>query len=120
MILQTLKVWAKELVPDPVKGNYQVRSIRDDEWIQGTGRLVFFTNQIMNSLLRLLTQHSAPEAICPYLVPTSTVLNTETLQMNGQLITAGDQPVLHAVYGDNLPDMDSAAPTGFIYVVRNQ
>ena len=120
MALQSLKVWAKELTADPVKGNTQVRTIRDDEWVQGIGRLNNFTAQIMNSVLRLLTQHSSPVDVAVYLVSDSLVLDDQTLAMDGQAITAAEQPALHALYGDNLDDMSSLAPTGHIYVVRNQ
>lgn len=120
MALQQLKVWAKQAVPDSVKGNIQFREIRDEEWLQGWGRLLSPTIQQLNSLFRLLTQHSSPSDISPYLYPASGFLYSTMLQMDGQAITEAETPVLFAIYGTNLPDMTADAPTGFVYIVRKQ
>ena len=118
---QILKVWAKEIVPDPVKGNAQRRPIRDEEWLQGWGRLHGASNQQLNTLFNLLTHHAAPSDICAYPFPDTVTITEEDaiLEMNGQLITEIDQPVLYATYGANLPDMASDNLTGFVWVVRN-
>lgn len=120
MALQILKVWASNIIPDSVKGNNQAREIKDEEWFQGWGRLAGVSAQQVNSLFRLITQHSAPSDICPYLYPSSSFIYSNTLEMNGQVITEEETPVLFATYGSNLPDITSEAPTGFIYVIRKQ
>ena len=120
MALQTLKVWAKSLVPDSVKGNEQIREIRDEEWLQGWGRLAGVTNQQLNSLFRLITQHSAPADVCAYLYPDSAPITDVMLKLDGQSITSASHPVLFETYGGNLPDLTSEQVTGFIWVVRKQ
>ena len=83
--LQTLKIWCKDIIPDSVKGNTQVKQIRDEEWLQGWGRLSGVTTQQLNSLFRLLTQHSSPTDIAPYLIPVSETITTEMLKMDGTI-----------------------------------
>lgn len=120
MAIQQLKVWAKQIVPDSVKGNNQVREIRDEEWLQGWGRLLSPTIQQLNSLFRLITQHTSPTDIAPYLYPNTKTIQSNMLEMNGQSITEEETPVLFDTYSTNLPDMTLDYPTGFIYVVRKQ
>jgi hypothetical protein len=116
---QLLKVWAKNTVLDPVKQNAQRREIREEEWLQGLGRLFGFTAQHVNTLFNLLSHHSAPSDICPYVFPSGGVLTSEMLHMNGQTITEADQPYLFAEYGATLTDMTADNLTGFIWIVRN-
>lgn len=120
MALQQLKVWAKQAVPDPVKGNIQFKEIRDEEWLQGWGRLLSPTIQQLNSLFRLLSQHASPSDVSPYLYPNTKTIQSNMLQMNGQAITEEETPVLFDTYGANLLDMSTDEPTGFVYVVRKQ
>jgi len=116
---QDLELWAKETFLDPVKGNPQKRTIRDEEWLQGLGRLSGISNQIFNTLMNLVTHYSAPSDICPYPYPVTSVLTSNMLQMDGQAITEIDQPELYAHYGATLPDMTADNLTGFVWVVRN-
>ena len=120
MALQTLKVWAKEAIPDAVKGNTQFRELRDEEWLQGWGRLFTPTVQQLNSLFRLITQHSSPSDISPYLYPSNATVLGNMLVMDGQAIDEATTPILYQTYGGNLNDMSASAPTGFVYVVLKQ
>lgn len=116
---QELEVWAKQDVPDPVKGNSQKREIRDEEWLQGWGRLSGITAQQLNTLFNLVTQYTPPSDICPYPFPNGVAIPDQALVMNGQTITQQDQPELYAAYGATLPDMTADNLTGFVWVVRN-
>lgn len=120
MALQLLKVWANNILADSLEGNNQVRSIRDEEWVQGWGRNSGVSSQQLNSLFRLLTQHSAPSDICPYLYPDTELVQSNALELNGQTITQAVTPVLYDIYGTTLPDIASTAPTGFTWIVRKQ
>ncbi|AUR94312.1 hypothetical protein NVP1193O_181 [Vibrio phage 1.193.O._10N.286.52.C6] len=116
---QEIKVWAQESVQDPVKGNLQRRLIKEEEWLQGWGRLNGITNQQLNQLLYLVTSYSAPADTCPYLHKNTQPIPQEALEMNGQTVSVNTSPVLFNFYGSNLDDLTTAAPTGYTYIVRN-
>lgn len=116
---QELKVYAKQIVLDPVKGNPQRRDILDEEWEQGIQRLGGISCQIFNTLMNLITHHSPPSDICPYPFPSSVTIPDVALVMNGQTITETESPYLYAAYGATLPDMTSENLTGFVWCVRN-
>ena len=120
MALQQLKVWAKQAIPDSVKGNLQFKVLRDEEWLQGFGRLFGPSTQQLNSLFRLLTQYSSPSDICPYLYPDTAFIYSTMLLMDGQTITEEEAPVLFETYGSTLPDLVNEAPPGFVYIIRKQ
>lgn len=119
MAEQELKIWALEDTQDPVKGNDQKRTIREEEWLQGLGRLHGFTAQQINTMFNLLTHFSPPADLCVFLHPAGGVLPSTALRMNGQSITLEDQPILYNAYGPNLPDMTAEDLAEFYWVVRN-
>ncbi|AUR89090.1 hypothetical protein NVP1121O_062 [Vibrio phage 1.121.O._10N.286.46.C4] len=116
---QELKVWAKDLVSDPVKGNGQKRPIEEEEWLQGWGRLSGVTAQQLNTIFNLLTKYAAPSDICPYPFPDDVPLPSNVLHMNGQALVVSQSPTLYGAYGTNLKDMTADNLDGFIWVVRN-
>ena len=118
MAEQDLKIWAKDLVSDPVKGNNQKRLIEEEEWTQGWGRLSGVTAQQLNSLFNLLSSYAAPSDICPYPYPDNLPLTEGMLQMNGQDVDPEASPHLFAAYAGTLPDMSSDNLNGFVWVVR--
>ncbi len=118
MAFQEIQVWAKNIVNDAVKANAQRRPLRDEEWLQGWGRLMGCSAQHLNSLFHLLTVHAAPSDICPYPYPSTATVPVQALVMDGQAITQAAYPELFAVYGANLPDMTADNLTGMVWIVR--
>lgn len=113
-----LKIWAEEEIIDGVTGTPQKRTLNGEEFNDGILNLVTFTAQQYNSLQFLLTLYSNPFYLCPVLVPTSISIPNESLEMNGQAILVTVTPNAFEIYGANLPDLTSDAPTGFTYVIR--
>lgn len=113
-----LKIWAEEINNDVVTGTDQRRSLNTEEFRDGILRGVTFTNQQYNSLMYLLTLHSNPFHLSPYLYPSAATLPASSLEMNGQAIALVDYPELGSLYGATLPDLTLDAPTGFTYIVR--
>ncbi len=119
MAYQELKIWAKGEVIDPVKGNPQLSPTREEEWLQGWGRLHGVSTQRLNTMFRTITEYSPPTDYCAYPhLATKTIPDT-AIHANGQAITAADQPALFEAFGSNLPDMTADNLTGFIWVFRN-
>ena len=120
MANQELKVWANTLDIDGVAGNAQRRDLTEEEFIDGWKRLAGVSYQQLNQLFYLLTSYSSPSDTSPYLHYTvDNPIPTEALEVNGQAIAEATSPNLFNVYGANLPDLRSAAPTNFTYIVRN-
>lgn len=120
MPIQDIKVWSSTLITDDLEGNVQRRPIDEEEWLEGWGRRFGVSNQQMNQLLYLLTSYSAPVNTSPYLVSSGITLSETSLLMDGRQISSDSHPFLFEVYGNNLPDLRSEAPAGFVYVVRAQ
>ncbi|AUR84729.1 hypothetical protein NVP1063O_062 [Vibrio phage 1.063.O._10N.261.45.C7] len=120
MSLQDLKVWAKTLTPDTLKGNDQRRPIEDEEWDEGWGRLSGVSVQQLNQILFLLTSSSSPNPFAVYLVKEGISAGSQSLEMNGQGITIQETPLLFAEYGNNLDDLSADAPSGYKYYIRKQ
>jgi hypothetical protein len=120
MSLQDLKVWAKTLTPDTLKGNDQRRPIEDEEWEEGWGRLSGVTVQQLNQLLFLLSSSSSPSPMAVYLIKDSITVGDQALEMDGQAISVQETPLLFAEYGNNLDDLSADAPSGYKYYIRKQ
>lgn len=113
-----LKIWAHTEVLDSLIGNAQKRQITDEEWTQGIPRLGGISAQQLNTLFYLLSSYAPPADICPYPYPASLQIPDEALEMDGQVITRADYPVLYAAYGARLPNMSSDNLSGFRWIVR--
>lgn len=120
MSLQDLKVWAKTLTPDALKGNDQRRPIEDEEWDEGWGRLAGVSVQQLNQILFLLTSSAPPSHMSVFLVKDTIDITSVALKMNGQAITVQEAPLLFAEYGSSLDDLTADAPTGYSYYIRKQ
>ena len=115
---QPLKTWASELVIDNASAAPQRRPLRDEEFQTGLLRLMSLSAQQLNQLLYLLTINSKSNPSVPELWPTAQPIPDESLEMDGQTITAADYPNAFAVYGATLPDITGSAPAGFTYIIR--
>jgi hypothetical protein len=118
---QDLEVYANTLNTDVETGVDQRLLLTTEEFRDGILKGGTLDAQTWNQMMFLLTTHSAPHPTCPYLVDTSVVLSTDiALDMDGvTVVTANDNPNLHAAYGSPLPDLSGSAPAGFKYIVRN-
>ncbi|AGH32161.1 hypothetical protein VPHG_00094 [Vibrio phage 11895-B1] len=121
MTIKTLEIWARVVEQDGLTGTEQVRELVSNETEKGWLNLATASTQQMNGILKSITQHSGCNPFAPELILDAASIPATSLEwVDGGAIVEEDSPELYAHYGATFPTLQSTAPSGWKYIVRNQ